>query len=132
MEMKNSHFVGAEICQYSFSQQYLGAIRTPSPAQQNNHVVNNLDAEKDETFNIDKDSRTDKHLNRLVRHTIGRFKPCYIHVYLKINNCLLLICFYFVVYTIVWLPNSKDLIDGNGRKAYAYWADVIGKYNKTT
>uniref|UniRef100_J3N7M0 Uncharacterized protein n=1 Tax=Oryza brachyantha TaxID=4533 RepID=J3N7M0_ORYBR len=31
-----------------------------------------------------------------------------------------------------WLHNSKDPVDGIGRKAYKYWVDVTEEYNKTT
>lgn len=41
----------------------VGAARTPSPAQQTNDIVDDLDAEEDETINVDEYSRTDKRLN---------------------------------------------------------------------
>ncbi|KAF8662903.1 hypothetical protein HU200_055485 [Digitaria exilis] len=80
--------------QSSFSPHYLGATRTPSPAQQTDHIVNDLDAEEDETINIDNDSRIDKRLNWTVPEDIRLASA--------------------------WLHNSKDPVDGNGRKADAY------------
>lgn len=40
----------------------LGA-RTPSPAQQTDDVVDDVDAQETETINVDEDFRTDKRLN---------------------------------------------------------------------
>ncbi|KAF8781061.1 hypothetical protein HU200_001033 [Digitaria exilis] len=67
---ENSHFVGGGLSQSSFSPQYLGATRTPTQAKQTDHIVNDLDAEEDETINIDNDSRTDKRLNWMVPEDI--------------------------------------------------------------
>jgi hypothetical protein len=41
----------------------LGATRTPSPAQQTDDIVDDLDAEEDETIDVDEDSRTQHRLN---------------------------------------------------------------------
>ncbi|KAF8714232.1 hypothetical protein HU200_027834 [Digitaria exilis] len=103
---ENSHFVGGGLSQSSFSPQYLGATRTPFPAQETDHIVNDLDAEEDEIININNDSRTDKRLNWTVPEDIRLASA--------------------------WLHNSKDPVDGNGRKADAYWTDVTEEYNKTT
>ncbi|CAL5055488.1 unnamed protein product [Urochloa decumbens] len=99
---ENSHFVGGGLSQSSFSPQYPGATRTPSP----DDIVNDLDAEVDETIIIDNDSRTDRRLNWTVPEDIRLASA--------------------------WLHNSKDPVDGNGRKADAYWTDVTEEYNKTT
>ncbi|KAF8730395.1 hypothetical protein HU200_016971 [Digitaria exilis] len=77
---ENSHFVCGGLSQSSLSPQ----------AQQTDHVVNDLDAEEDETINIDNDSRTDKRLNWTVPEDIRLASA--------------------------WLQNSKDHVDGNGRK----------------
>ncbi|CAO2209402.1 unnamed protein product [Urochloa humidicola] len=68
--------------------------------------LNDFDAEEDEAINIDNDSRTDKRLNWTVPEDIRLASA--------------------------WLHNSKDPVDGNGRKADAYWTDVTEEYNKTT
>ncbi|KAF8779899.1 hypothetical protein HU200_002168 [Digitaria exilis] len=91
---ENSHFVGGGLSQSLFSPQYLGATRTPTQAKQTDHIVNDLNAEEDETINIDNDSRTDKRLNWTVPEDIRLASA--------------------------WLHNSKDPVDGNGRKADAY------------
>ncbi|CAO2176299.1 unnamed protein product [Urochloa humidicola] len=98
---ENSHFVGAGMSQSSFSPLNLGAATTPPPAQ-----PNDLDAEEDDTINIDNDNRTEKRLNWTVPEDIRLASA--------------------------WLHNSKDPVDGNGRKADAYWTDVTEQYNKTT
>lgn len=41
----------------------LDATRTPSPAHQTHDIVDDLDAEEDETIDVDDDSRTEKRLN---------------------------------------------------------------------
>ncbi|KAF0919524.1 hypothetical protein E2562_029763 [Oryza meyeriana var. granulata] len=85
--------------QSSISPIDLGARRTPSPTQETDDVVDDVDAEETETINVDEDSRTDKRLNWTAS---------------------------------AWLHNSKDPVDGIGRKAEQYWADVTVEYNKTT
>uniref|UniRef100_J3MWE4 No apical meristem-associated C-terminal domain-containing protein n=1 Tax=Oryza brachyantha TaxID=4533 RepID=J3MWE4_ORYBR len=97
------HFVGAGMSQSSVSPIDMGVTRTPSPAEQTNDMVEDLDAEEDDIF---KESRTDERLNWSVSEDIRL--------------------------TSAWLHNSKDPIDGNGRKADFYWADVTEEYNKTT
>jgi hypothetical protein len=67
---ENFHFVGAGMSQSSVSSQYKSATRTPTPAQQNDHMVDDLDAEENETNNIPYDSRTDKRLNWFVPEDI--------------------------------------------------------------
>ncbi|KAF0913639.1 hypothetical protein E2562_023744 [Oryza meyeriana var. granulata] len=84
--------------QSSISPIDLGARRTPSPTQETDDVVDDVDAEETETINVDEDSRTDKRLNWTAS---------------------------------AWLHNSKDPVDGIGRKAEQYWADVTVEYNKT-
>jgi uncharacterized protein YifN (PemK superfamily) len=49
--------------QHSVSPQYTSGTRTPSPAQQTDNMVDDLDAKEIETNNIPDDSRTDKRLN---------------------------------------------------------------------
>jgi uncharacterized protein (DUF2342 family) len=49
--------------QASVSPQYMSATRTPSPAQQTDNMVDDLDVEENETNNIPYDSRTHKRLN---------------------------------------------------------------------
>jgi len=41
----------------------LGARRTPSPAQENDDLVDDVDIEESETINVDEDFRTDRRLN---------------------------------------------------------------------
>ena len=60
---ENLHFVGAGMSRSPVSPQYMSATGTPSPAQQTDHMVDDLDAEENETNNIPDDSRTDKRLN---------------------------------------------------------------------
>lgn len=103
---ENLHFVGAGMSRSPVSPQYMSATGTPSPAQQTDHMVDDLDAEENETNNIPDDSRTDKHLNWSVPEDIRLASG--------------------------WLHNSKDPVDGNERKADAYWTDVTEEYNKTT
>ncbi|KAG2608140.1 hypothetical protein PVAP13_4NG282000 [Panicum virgatum] len=69
-------------------------------------MVDDLDAEENETNNIPDDSRTDKRLNWSVPEDIRLASA--------------------------WLHNSKDPVDGNERKADVYWTDVTEEYNKTT
>uniref|UniRef100_J3KUS2 Myb-like domain-containing protein n=1 Tax=Oryza brachyantha TaxID=4533 RepID=J3KUS2_ORYBR len=97
------HFVGAGMSQSSVSPIDMGVTRTPSPAEQTDDMVEDLDAEEDD---IIKESRNDKRLNWSVPEDIRL--------------------------TSAWLHNSKDPVDGNGRKADSYWADVTEEYNKTT
>ena len=49
--------------QSSMSPIDLGARRTPSPAQETDDLVDDVDAEETETINVDEDSRKDKRLN---------------------------------------------------------------------
>jgi hypothetical protein len=60
---ENFHFVGAGMSQSSVPPIDLGATRTPSPAQQTDDIVDDLDAEEDETIDVDEDSRTQHRLN---------------------------------------------------------------------
>jgi len=48
----------------------MGATRTPSPAQQTVDIVDDIDAEEDETINIDETSKTANRLNWSVREDI--------------------------------------------------------------
>ncbi|XP_006644205.1 uncharacterized protein LOC102709966 isoform X2 [Oryza brachyantha] len=98
---ENFHFVGATMSQSSMSPIDLNATRTPSPAQHSDYV----DEQETETINVDEELRTDKRLN----WSVGEDKRL----------------------ASAWLHNSKDPVDGIGRKADKYWADVTEEYNKT-
>jgi len=67
---ENFHFVGAGLSQSSVSPIDMGATRTPSPAQQTVDIVDDIDAEEDETINIDETSRTANRLNWSVSEDI--------------------------------------------------------------
>lgn len=97
------HFVGSGMSQSSISQIDVGVTSTPSPVQRTDDMVEDLDGEEDD---IVKECRTDKRLNWSVPEDIRLASA--------------------------WLHNSKDPVDGNGRKADSYWADVTEEYNKTT
>ena len=49
--------------QSSMSPIDLGARRTPSPAQEADDLVDDVDVEETETINVDEDFRTDRRLN---------------------------------------------------------------------
>ncbi|XP_072148088.1 uncharacterized protein [Setaria viridis] len=88
----------------------LGATRTHSPAEEedglSHDAVKDVGAEEDESINVDDDARTDKRLNWTVEED-KRLASA-------------------------WLRNSKDPVDGNGKKVERYWEDVTTEYNKTT
>jgi len=67
---ENFHFVGAGLSQSSVSPIDMGATRTPSTAQQTVDIVDDIDAEEDETINIDETSRTANRLNWSVNEDI--------------------------------------------------------------
>nr|TKW32835.1 hypothetical protein SEVIR_2G193400v2 [Setaria viridis] len=88
----------------------LGATRTHSPAEEEDGLahdaVKDVGEEEDESINVDDDARTDKRLNWTVEE--GK----------RLASA--------------WLRNSKDSVDGNGKKVERYWEDVTTEYNKTT
>lgn len=106
---ENFHFVGATMSWPSMSPNDPCSEGTPSPAASN--LVHDVDAQGKETIDIDVDDtlqevRTDKRLSWSRQEDVRLASA--------------------------WLHNSKDPVDGNGRKADQYWADVTKTYNSTT
>ena len=118
---ENLHFVGAGMSRSPVSPQYMSATGTPSPAQQTDHMVDDLDAEENETNNIPDDSRTDKHLNWSVPEDIrlvGSNHAISMHTRrLKILFFLILFLFYYLCRPVLGcIIQRTQLMEMKGRQ----------------